>query len=98
MGSVSLSGSLEVNKMQENMKERYFSIELKAKVNLKNVTLTNNKLENVLIEGSIGRLVRAEFAEGIILEVVGDKGVLRINLGQDEIKQKETQSKEVQNA
>ena len=82
--------------MQEILKERFFSVELKSKVHLKNVTLTNGKLENVLIEGSIGRLERAEFAEGIILEVVGDEGVLRINLGQDEIKQKETQSKEAQ--
>ena len=96
MGSASLSGFFEANKMQENMKERFFSVELKSKVNLKNITLTNGKLENVLIEGSIGHLERAEFAEGIILEVVGDKGVLRINLGQDEIKQKETQSKEAQ--
>ena len=82
--------------MQENLKERFFSVELKSKVNLKNVTLTNGKLENVLVEGSIGHLLRAEFVEGIILEVVGDEGVLRINLRQDEIKQKETQLKEVQ--
>jgi hypothetical protein len=33
-------------------------------------------------------LQRAEFAEDVILEVVGDKGVLRINLCQDEIRKK----------
>jgi hypothetical protein len=31
--------------------------------------------------------------EGIVLEVVGDKGILRINLTPDEIKQKEKQEK-----
>jgi hypothetical protein len=76
--------------------ERFFSVELKAKVNLKNVTLTNGGHENVLIEGTIGKLQHAGFAEGIILEIVGDKGVLRINLCQDEIKSKENQAVEVQ--
>jgi hypothetical protein len=79
-------------KIEEN--ERFFSIELKSGVNLKNVTLTNEGQQNVLIEGSIGELQRAEFSEGIILEIVGDKGVLRINLALDEINQKENQEKE----
>jgi len=79
-------------KFEEN--ERFFSVELKSKVNLKNVTLTNGSQENVLVEGSIGELQRAEFSEGIILEVVGDKGVLRINLSPEDIKQKEKQERE----
>ena len=79
-------------KFEEN--ERFFSVELKSNVSLKNVTLTNGDQENVLVEGSIGELQRAEFSEGIILEVVGDKGVLRINLSQNDIKQKEKLEKE----
>jgi len=79
-------------KFEEN--ERFFSIELKSGVNLKNVTLTNEGQKNVLIEGNIGELQRAEFSEDIILEIVGDKGVLRINLSLDEINQKENQEKE----
>jgi len=67
-------------------KERVFSVELKSKRNLKNVTLTNGSSDSVLIEGTIGELVQATFAEGIILEVVGKNGVLRIDLGEDEIK------------
>jgi hypothetical protein len=43
--------------------------------------------ENVLIEGTIGKLQHAEFTKGIVLEIIGDKGVLRINLTQNEIKQ-----------
>ena len=74
--------------------ERFFSVELKSKANLKNVTLTNWGQENVLVEGSIGELQRAEFSEDVILEVVGDKGVLRINLSLDDIKQKRKQEKE----
>jgi hypothetical protein len=80
-------------KFEEN--ERFFSVELKSGLSLKNVTLTNEGQQNVLIEGTIGELQRVEFSEGIILEVVGDKGVLRINLALDEINQKEKQEKEV---
>ena len=72
------------NKVKD--KERVFSVELKSKRNLKNITLTNGSSEGVLVEGTIGELVQAKFAEGIILEVVGKDGVLRIDLGEDEIK------------
>ena len=67
-------------------KERVFSVELKSKRNLKNVTLTNGSSDSVLVEGTIGELLQATFAEGIILEVVGKNGVLRIDLAEDEIK------------
>jgi hypothetical protein len=67
-------------------KERVFSVELKSKRNLKNVTLTNGSNDSVLVEGTIGELVQATFAEDIILEVVGKKGILRIDLREDEIK------------
>ena len=78
--------------MDQKIKERFFSVELKSRVNLKNVTLTNGSHENVLVEGTIGQLQSAEFAEDVILEVVGSKGVLRINLCQDEIKKKRNQA------
>ncbi len=61
-------------------------MELKSKHNLRTVELSNGDHENVLIEGVIGNLQYAAFAEDVVLEVVGDKGVLRINLTQDEIK------------
>ncbi len=66
--------------------ECFFSVELKSKANLKNITLTNESQENVLIEGSIGELQCAQFREDIILEVIGDKGIFRINLSAHDIK------------
>jgi hypothetical protein len=67
-------------------KERVFSIELKSKNSLKNVTLANGSSDSVLIEGTIGELLQASFAEGVVLEVVGKNGVLRLDLGVDDIK------------
>ncbi len=79
-------------------KERVFSVELKSKRNLKNVTLTNGSADSVLVEGTIGELVQATFAEGVILEVVGKNGTLRVDLGEDEIKKTPEQKQpEVEN-
>ncbi len=69
-------------------KERFFSVELKSKINLKNITLTNGGHENVLIEGNIGKLQYAAFSDNVVLEVVGNKGTLRINITPEEIKAK----------
>jgi hypothetical protein len=75
----------ELNKTADG-KERFFSIELESKASLKNMTLANGSgNESVLVEGTIGKLQRAEFAEGVVLEVFGSKGVLRINLAEKEI-------------
>ena len=81
--------------MEEINKERFFSVELKSKVNLKNVTVRESGLENVLVEGTLGKLQRAEFADGVVLEVFGDKGVLRVNLTMDDIKKWKKNDQEV---
>jgi hypothetical protein len=44
-----------------------------------------NGKENVLIEGSIGNLMQANFVEGVILEVVGENGTVRLDLQEKEI-------------
>ena len=71
---------------QQNSRERLFIIELKSKAHLKNITLTNNSSENVLIEGMLGELKRASFAEKVILEIIGSNGTLRVDLSENEIK------------
>jgi len=68
-----------------NLEERSFSIELKTKQNLKNVVLISNPAENVLIEGTIGKLENAGFVSEDILEIVGSTGTLRINIAKQEI-------------
>jgi hypothetical protein len=79
--------------MSSENKGRVFSVELKSKSHLKNVTLTNGSNDSVLIEGTIGELVQATFAEGILLEIVGKKGVLTIDLGEEEIKKTTSQNR-----
>jgi hypothetical protein len=75
------------NEMEET--ERFFSVELKSKADLKTVTLTNGAQDTVLVEGTIGELVQAMFVEDVILEIVGRKGTLRINLKKEELRSTE---------
>jgi hypothetical protein len=77
-----------VNENKPREKERSFSIELKPKVTLQNITLNNGSHENALIEGTIGELEHAEFVEDMVLEVLGRKGVLRIDISENEVKRK----------
>ena len=37
------------------------------------------------MEGTVGELVQACFVDGVILEIVGKSGILRIDLCEDEI-------------
>ena len=66
---------------------RFFSIELNSKNQIKNMSIINHsQKESTLIEGTIGSLIAATFTEGIILEVTGTKGTLRLDLQAKEIK------------
>ncbi len=66
-------------------KERFFSVELKSKSDLKCVSMPNGARENVLIEGTIGELIQIGFAEGIVLEIAGERGILRIDIAETEV-------------
>ena len=58
--------------------ERIFTIEPRSKGEVKSVSLDGD--EKVLIEDSIGSLIRARFLEGLVLEVTGSNGELRMDL------------------
>lgn len=74
-------------------KERFFSVELKSKSDLKSVSIPNgSSRESVLIEGTIGELVQMGFTEGIILEIIGKRGVLRIDINEGEFMQSNASS------
>lgn len=62
---------------------RTFTIELESKEDLNIISVEQNK--KVLIEGSIGSLKRARFLEGLVLEVMGSNGELRMDLAMGEL-------------
>ncbi len=67
-------------------KEQFFSIELKDKTNLKNLSITTGESENIIFEGNLGELLKVGFTEGIVLEVVGKTGILTVDLSEVELK------------
>lgn len=67
-----------MTKTRNGKDERMFTIELKSKNDVKNVSLDGG--EHIFIEGSLGSLNRAQFVEDLVLEVIGSNGVLRIDL------------------
>ncbi len=73
-----------MQKQEKN--ERFFSIELNSKQQIKNMTMTEGQKESTLIEGTIGNLIEATFTEGIVFEATGTKGTLRLDLQAKEIK------------
>jgi hypothetical protein len=75
---------MEIKRRKTN--EHMFSIELKSKEHLKNVILTNADTGNVLMEGFLGELETLNFTEGIMFEIKGSKGSLRMDLTKQELK------------
>jgi hypothetical protein len=69
-------------------RERVFTIELRSKRDLKSVALNKDADETAYVQGTVGELVEARFEEDVILEVRGTRGVLRVDLGEDEIKKR----------
>ncbi|HEY3420722.1 MAG TPA: hypothetical protein VGK23_09235 [Methanomassiliicoccales archaeon] len=67
-----------MNRTRIGKDERMFSIELRSKSDVKNISLDGD--EKIFIEGSLGSLKRAQFVEDLILEVIGSNGELRIDL------------------
>ena len=68
-----------------NNGKRTFSVELASRQGLVAMTMAGSSDEGVFIEGTIGELVRITFLEGIIFEVTGREGTLRLDLGVDEM-------------
>jgi hypothetical protein len=74
--------------MQQTNGESSFSIELKSKQYIKTISLENGNRDSVIVEGTLGELLYAQFSECIVLEIVGKKGTLRVDLSPDQIRNK----------
>ena len=61
-----------------------FSVEMKSKRHVRNVSISNESHDRVLFEGDLGELEAVSFIGGSMLEVRGSNGVLRVELGLDE--------------
>ena len=58
--------------------EHTFTVELKSKEYVKNISISDYTHDLVLFEGNLGKLLKLSLVEGDVLEFVGVNGVLRI--------------------
>jgi hypothetical protein len=70
------------------LKERKhaFSIELDSSNYVKCISILNDSCDCILIEGYLGELEEISLIEGIMLEIKGTNGTLRMDLNEAELK------------
>ncbi len=69
---------------EEEASDNDFSIELNSSQALARISASNDA-NGVLIEGTLGKLHHASFIDGIILEIQGTKGILRLKLRRNDL-------------
>lgn len=67
-------------------RRRSFSVELDSKEYVRNVTITDNSIDRVLLEGELGDLTRLSMIESEVLEIAGRFGTIRIDVTRSELK------------
>lgn len=65
---------------------RSFSVELESKQYMRNVTITNNYINKVLLEGYLGDTLHLSIIDGEVLEITGQYGTIRIDVKESELK------------
>jgi hypothetical protein len=69
---------------ESNRKERIFSVDLKRRSAIRTVSLGDGGREEILIEGTLGTLESLSFGEGVVLQLAGTEGILRVDLTREE--------------
>ena len=67
--------------------EHGFSVEMKSKKYVKNMSISDEAHGQVLFEGNLGELRELSLVEGDVLEFTGVNGVLRINITDEQLHQ-----------
>jgi len=70
-----------------------FSLEIKSKKHVKDISISNGQREAVLIEGDLGPVSSVSFFENKVLIVVGRYGTLRLELSPTALCSAYTESK-----
>ena len=68
---------------------------MKSKAHVRSISISNETPDRVLFEGDLGELEGVAFTGGSMLEVKGTNGVLRVELGPEEMEKLMSQMSEV---
>ena len=71
---------------QESKVSHSFSIEIYSRKNLEKMSISDEAI-GVLVEGDFGKNIRVEVVEGILLQIMGENCVFRLDLTEKEAAQ-----------
>ena len=60
-----------------------FSVEIGSKRHIRSISISDETHDRVLFEGDLGRLLEVSIIEGNALEMVGENGVLRVDIDEN---------------
>jgi hypothetical protein len=71
--------------MNKRVDEHSFSIEMKTEQSVRRMSFSDKENDQIIFEGYLGELTKVSMVEGVMLEIVGNNGVLRLDIKQQEI-------------
>ena len=66
------------------MGEHAFSIVMSSRDQVKNIKVSDDRNDCVVFEGALGEFMSIEMVDGVLLEINGVNGVLRIDMSEEE--------------
>ena len=72
--------------MGKRTEEHSFSIEMKSEQYVRRMSFLNKETGTVFFEGFLGELKNVAIVEGVMLEIEGENGVLKLDMTQQEMK------------
>ena len=72
--------------MGKRIEEHSFSIEMKSHDSFRSMSFPNKENGHIFFEGFLGKLRNVSLVEGVMLEVEGKNGSLKLDITQQEIK------------
>ncbi len=71
--------------MNKSVEEHSFSVEMKTEGAVKRMSFLDKENGQVFFEGCLGKLTSINMVEGVMLEIVGVNGTLKLDMTQKEI-------------
>ena len=73
-----------------------FSIEMKSKKYVKNITISDRTHDRVVFEGDLGELQSLTLVDDYVLELIGANGVLRLSVTEQQLQNTLTEKQKKQ--
>ena len=67
--------------------ELTFSIEMRSKNQVKNISISDEAHDKVLFEGDLGTIMETSLEEQDVLEIIGTSGVIRVSITEGHLRE-----------